>query len=45
MVRSTAQVIFSELYMERSSRRSGFFKMLNTQSTGKWMEKKNKKIY
>ncbi|XOD68017.1 MAG: hypothetical protein ACMUEL_09125 [Flavobacteriales bacterium Tduv] len=30
MLRSTAQIIFSELYRERSTRRSQFFKRLNT---------------
>ncbi|XOD66930.1 MAG: hypothetical protein ACMUEL_02605 [Flavobacteriales bacterium Tduv] len=29
MIRSSAQISFNELYMERSTRRSEFFKMLN----------------
>ncbi|XOD67695.1 MAG: hypothetical protein ACMUEL_07180 [Flavobacteriales bacterium Tduv] len=30
MLRSTAQISFSEIYMECSTRRSDFFKRLNT---------------
>ncbi|XOD67002.1 MAG: hypothetical protein ACMUEL_03040 [Flavobacteriales bacterium Tduv] len=40
MLRSTAQVFFSELYIERSTRRSEFFKRLNTQIHWEGMEKK-----
>ncbi|XOD66790.1 MAG: hypothetical protein ACMUEL_01775 [Flavobacteriales bacterium Tduv] len=43
MLRSTAQIIFSELYMERSSRKSEFFKRLNTLIHWERMEKEIKK--
>ncbi|XOD67765.1 MAG: transposase [Flavobacteriales bacterium Tduv] len=45
MLRSTAQISFSELYMECSTRRSEFFKRLNTLIHWKGMEKEIRKIY
>ncbi|XOD66792.1 MAG: hypothetical protein ACMUEL_01785 [Flavobacteriales bacterium Tduv] len=43
MLRSTAQISFIELYMERSTRRSKFFKRLKTLSQREEMEKETKK--
>ncbi|XOD66648.1 MAG: hypothetical protein ACMUEL_00940 [Flavobacteriales bacterium Tduv] len=41
MLRSTAQIRFNELYMERSTRKSEFFKRLNTSdSLGSEFKKK-----
>ncbi|XOD67471.1 MAG: hypothetical protein ACMUEL_05875 [Flavobacteriales bacterium Tduv] len=40
MLRSTAQISFSELYIERSSRRSEFFKRLKIFIQWEGMEKK-----
>ncbi|XOD67685.1 MAG: transposase [Flavobacteriales bacterium Tduv] len=45
MLRSTAQISFSELYMERSTRRSEFFKRLNTLIHWEGIEKEIRKIY
>ncbi|XOD66656.1 MAG: MIOREX complex component 7 [Flavobacteriales bacterium Tduv] len=45
MLRSTAQISFSELYMEFFSRRSEFFKTLNTLIHSEGMEKEIRKIY
>ncbi|XOD67701.1 MAG: hypothetical protein ACMUEL_07210 [Flavobacteriales bacterium Tduv] len=43
MFRSTAEVSFSELYMERSTKRNDFFKMLKTgDPLGKDREGNNK---
>ncbi|XOD66974.1 MAG: transposase [Flavobacteriales bacterium Tduv] len=43
MLRSTAQISFSELYMERSTRRSEFFKRLYTLIHWEMYGEKNKK--
>ncbi|XOD66774.1 MAG: hypothetical protein ACMUEL_01680 [Flavobacteriales bacterium Tduv] len=40
MLRKTSQISFSELYMERSTRRNDFFKRLNTLPQWEGMEKK-----
>ncbi|XOD67592.1 MAG: hypothetical protein ACMUEL_06590 [Flavobacteriales bacterium Tduv] len=40
MLRRTAQISFSELYMERSTRRSEFFKSLNTLTHWEGIKKK-----
>ncbi|XOD66719.1 MAG: hypothetical protein ACMUEL_01345 [Flavobacteriales bacterium Tduv] len=40
MTRSTAQIRFTELYMERSTRRNEFFKRLKTLTHWQGMEKK-----
>ncbi|XOD67181.1 MAG: hypothetical protein ACMUEL_04130 [Flavobacteriales bacterium Tduv] len=45
MLRSTVQISFSELCMERSSRKSEFFKRLNTLIHCEGMEKEIRKIY
>ncbi|XOD68057.1 MAG: hypothetical protein ACMUEL_09370 [Flavobacteriales bacterium Tduv] len=44
MLRRTEQIIFSELYMERSTRRSDFFKRLKTLIHWEKMEKEIRKI-
>ncbi|XOD67868.1 MAG: hypothetical protein ACMUEL_08245 [Flavobacteriales bacterium Tduv] len=44
MLRSSAQISFSELYMEPSTRRSYFFKRLNTLFYWERMEKEIRKI-
>ncbi|XOD67274.1 MAG: hypothetical protein ACMUEL_04720 [Flavobacteriales bacterium Tduv] len=43
MLSSTAQISFSELYMERSTRRSDFFKRLKTSDPLERDGKRNKK--
>ncbi|XOD67230.1 MAG: integrase zinc binding domain-containing protein [Flavobacteriales bacterium Tduv] len=43
MLRSTVQISFSELYMERSTRRSEFFKRLKTLIYWEGMEKEIRK--
>ncbi|XOD67411.1 MAG: hypothetical protein ACMUEL_05505 [Flavobacteriales bacterium Tduv] len=43
MLRSTEQISFSELYMERSTRRSEFFKKLKTLIHWEVYGKRNKK--
>ncbi|XOD66860.1 MAG: hypothetical protein ACMUEL_02180 [Flavobacteriales bacterium Tduv] len=45
MLRSTAQIRFSDLYIDRSTRRSEFFKRLNTLIHWEDMEKEIRKIY
>ncbi|XOD67331.1 MAG: transposase [Flavobacteriales bacterium Tduv] len=45
MLRSTAQISFTQLYMERSTRKSAFFKKLNTLIHWEMMEKEIRKIY
>ncbi|XOD67693.1 MAG: hypothetical protein ACMUEL_07170 [Flavobacteriales bacterium Tduv] len=43
MLRSTAQIGFNELYIERSTRRSHFFKRLNTSDPLERNGERNKK--
>ncbi|XOD67076.1 MAG: hypothetical protein ACMUEL_03470 [Flavobacteriales bacterium Tduv] len=45
LLKSTRQINFSELYMERSTRKSEFFKRLKTLIHWEVMEKKIIKIY
>ncbi|XOD66961.1 MAG: hypothetical protein ACMUEL_02780 [Flavobacteriales bacterium Tduv] len=45
MLRSTAQISFSELYMEHSIRRSAFFKKLKTLIHWEGMGKEIREIY
>ncbi|XOD67354.1 MAG: hypothetical protein ACMUEL_05155 [Flavobacteriales bacterium Tduv] len=45
MLRSTEQMSFSELDMERSTRRIEFFKRLNTLIHWEGLEKEIRKIY
>ncbi|XOD68075.1 MAG: hypothetical protein ACMUEL_09465 [Flavobacteriales bacterium Tduv] len=45
MLKSTSQISFSELYLERSTRRSEFFKRLKTLINWERMEKEIRKIY
>ncbi|XOD66962.1 MAG: hypothetical protein ACMUEL_02785 [Flavobacteriales bacterium Tduv] len=45
MLRSTEKISFNKLYMERSTRRSEFFKSLNTLIHRERIEKEIRKIY
>ncbi|XOD66658.1 MAG: hypothetical protein ACMUEL_01010 [Flavobacteriales bacterium Tduv] len=45
MLKSTAQISFSELYMAPCTRKSEPFKRLNTEINWEGMEKEIKKIY
>ncbi|XOD67769.1 MAG: hypothetical protein ACMUEL_07650 [Flavobacteriales bacterium Tduv] len=45
MLRSATQISFTELYMERSTKRSDLFKRLNILIHWEGMEKEIRKIY